>query len=300
MFSETKLRLSAERLREALDYRPETGLFYWRVSHGSASTGLQAGTQHDCGYSRICVDGVRYYAHSLAWLHVYGEYPIGEIDHKNRNPADNRIANLRQCSHAQNMCNATRRNPSGFKGVSRARSKWRATIGVNGRSIHLGTFSTPEEAAAAYDKAARLYHREFARTNEMLGLLPPQTGPGQSPGCVRVPDAVQRGSGFDAQTAATTAALRCARDTQGRNPPAAVYNAPPLTIMRPNRAPRGGAPSPRPGEARWHPCLPKPLPSRPSAIAGCAAGSTRPTAWASFCMSTAPTGMSKWAPSLTC
>jgi hypothetical protein len=36
---------------------------------------------------------------------------------------------------------------------------------------HIGLYSTPEKAAAAYDEAARLYHGEFARTNEMLGLL---------------------------------------------------------------------------------------------------------------------------------
>jgi HNH endonuclease len=177
MFSERKLRLSAERLRELLHYAPETGLFYWRVSRGSAGAGVQAGKSHSAGYVVIRIDRVNYYAHRLAWLHVHGEHPTGEIDHKNRNPADNSIANLRPSSHPENMRNVARYGSSGFKGVTRHSSKWRAVINVNGRKINLGVHSTPQEAAAAYDKAAREYHGEFATTNEMLGLLP------RSPDC---------------------------------------------------------------------------------------------------------------------
>ena len=55
----------------------------------------------------------------------------------------------------------------------------RGSLYVDGKRIYLGVFSTPEEAAAAYDKAARLHYGEFASTNEMLGLLPARdSGPG--------------------------------------------------------------------------------------------------------------------------
>src|SRR6516162_3869256 len=161
MFSEKKLGLSAERLRELLHYAPETGLFYWRVSRGSAGAGVQAGKGRSGGYVVIRIDGLVHYAHRLAWLYVHGEHPTREIDHKNQNPADNSIANLRQSSHAENMRNISRRNRSGFKGVYRHRSKWGAQICVNGKKIHLGSYSTPREAAEAYDKAARLHHGEF-------------------------------------------------------------------------------------------------------------------------------------------
>jgi hypothetical protein len=168
MVSELRRQLTAERLRELLIYAPETGRFYWRASRGSAAAGTEAGNADRDGYRVICIAGVRHFAHRLAWLHVHGEHPSREIDHRNGNRADNRIANLRESSRVQNARNATRRNPSGFKGVRRNRRKWRAEICVNGRRIYLGNYSTAEQAAEAYDKAARLYHGEFARTNAQI------------------------------------------------------------------------------------------------------------------------------------
>ena len=96
MPGELQLRLTAERLRELLSYSPETGLFYWRVSKGSVAAGTQAGNPGVRGYIVIRIDGVPHYAHRLAWLHVHGEHPTGEIDHRNNNRADNSISNLRQ------------------------------------------------------------------------------------------------------------------------------------------------------------------------------------------------------------
>ena len=169
MFGESKLRLTAERLRELLHYSPETGLFYWRVSRKGIAAGTEAGTSHVGGYRLICIDRIGHYAHRLAWLYVHGEHPSKEIDHRNGNPSDNRIANLRQSSRAQGARNvARRRNRSGFKGVYRCGRKWKAQIDVNGRKVYLGVFSTPEEAAEAYDTAARLHHGEFARTNAQI------------------------------------------------------------------------------------------------------------------------------------
>ena|SRR5438105_9984711 len=166
-----KSRLTAQRLRELLDYAPETGLFYWRVRRGCAGAGRQAGSLHTVGYRVIRVDGVTHLAHRLAWLHVHGDHPIAEIDHVNGNRMDNRITNLRQCSRGQNARNVTTRNACGFKGIYHRRSRWHAQISVNGRRTYLGSYENAEQAAAAYDSAARLHYDEFARTNETERML---------------------------------------------------------------------------------------------------------------------------------
>jgi len=131
--------------------------------------GRQAGSPAFGGYRSISVDGIRYSAHRLAWLHVHGEHPAGEIDHVNGDRSDDRIANLRPCSRRENAWNTRGRSASGFKGVYRAENctpKWHAKISVKGETLHLGSFDTKEEAAAAYDAAARRHHGEFARTND--------------------------------------------------------------------------------------------------------------------------------------
>jgi hypothetical protein len=89
------------------------------------------------------------------------------VDHKDRNGLNNTRSNLRICTKGQNQRNQgiRRDNTSGFKGVCRHRARWEAKIMLNGVKKHLGTFDTPEEAAKAYDKAARELHGEFAYLN---------------------------------------------------------------------------------------------------------------------------------------
>ena len=91
------------------------------------------------------------------------------VDHMNGDGLDNRRANLREATNAQNMANQrlSRRNTSGFKGVTWRKDKcrWQVQVGVAGRLKHLGYFDSAEEAARAYDAAAREYHGEFATLN---------------------------------------------------------------------------------------------------------------------------------------
>lgn len=91
------------------------------------------------------------------------------VDHCNADGLDNRRQNLRPATGTQNNANARRykNNQSGFKGVSfdRSRLRWHARIQVNGKSRHLGRFDTAEEAARAYDVAARELFGDYARPN---------------------------------------------------------------------------------------------------------------------------------------
>ncbi len=157
----TKTTLTAERLREVLDYSPETGRFAWLKSTGAAPAGAEAGGVSSTGYVRIAIFGKRYQAHQLAWLHHYGEWP-GELDHINGNKADNRIANLRKALRNENLQNqrkAHSNNKAGILGVSLTkRGRYVVVIQSGGERKYIGSYSAPEEAEAAYLKAKSEIH----------------------------------------------------------------------------------------------------------------------------------------------
>lgn len=157
--------LSAERLREVLNYDPETGVFAWkaptsyRVKVGSFA-GRQPGRNH---YPRITIDYQTHGTHRLAWLYVHGVWPSGEIDHVNGDRSDSRIANLRDVPSFVNMQNqrkAHSRNASGLLGVwfDKRTKQWASSISRRGRKQFLGRFATPEAAHAAYLSAKRGLH----------------------------------------------------------------------------------------------------------------------------------------------
>lgn len=111
--------------------------------------------------------GKRLYLHRFLMDAQRGRY----VDHKNGNGLDNRRGNLRDCSQSQNMANMAKWKvgPSGFRGVffdHRGRKKpWSASLTCAGKKQYLGCYQTAEEAAHAYDNAARKVFGEFARTN---------------------------------------------------------------------------------------------------------------------------------------
>ena len=163
------MTLSADDVRSILDYNQETGIFTWKIrARSTRPVGSVAGCfrkQH--GDIVIGIKGKIYLAHRLAWLWVHGSWPNHDIDHINGNSFDNRIANLRLASNAQNQANRRRnkgkRVPKGVRATPNG--KFQARISVSKRQIHLGTFVTEQAAADAYMRAAKQHYGNFARAS---------------------------------------------------------------------------------------------------------------------------------------
>lgn len=99
------------------------------------------------------------------------------VDHINGDGLDNRRANLRVCSYAENLRNAfktKRATSSQFKGVcwNKSSKRWQANIYIESRLRHLGNFNDEREAALAYNLAATKHFGEFARVNSVSPFLP--------------------------------------------------------------------------------------------------------------------------------
>lgn len=156
--------LTQARLKEVLHYDPETGLFRWKMKYPRAKA--IAGSKGKDGETIIKIDYVKYRANRLAYLYMFGNWPVHEVDHKDTDNTNNALVNLRPARRSQNQANthASKRNKSGFKGVTTHKRGFVARIGVNKKTIYLGLFYTPAEAHAAYVQAANLCFGEFARS----------------------------------------------------------------------------------------------------------------------------------------
>ena len=161
MLTTSEKSLTAERLRELLAYDLETGVFTWRVRKAQHIKAGSVAGYTTRGYVAIMIDGYSFRAHRLAWLYVNGVFPTAEIDHVNGMKADNRIVNLRSVGRSENLQNQARArsdNRSGYLGVKSHQGNFQARITIDGKSRHIGTFATPEEAHAAYVNAKRQLH----------------------------------------------------------------------------------------------------------------------------------------------
>lgn len=104
-----------------LRYDSDTGDFVWLTQKSNCiMVGSKAGCLRKTGYIEISLDGRLYFAHRLAWLYNFNNFPKEQIDHINGNRSDNRLANLREVSRAENMRNIKMQsnNTSGLTGVN--------------------------------------------------------------------------------------------------------------------------------------------------------------------------------------
>ncbi len=163
--TKTNSTLTHERLLELVHYDPDTGVFTRLRDTKKNKAGTICETSHGkTGYTLIFLGQERYFAHRLAWFYVYRTWPKCEIDHKDRDPHNNRIDNLRDVSRSENTHNRVRPQPhnkTGLLGVKKHRNSFHARITVSKIEIHLGAFRTPEEAHAAYLAAKRKFHSGY-------------------------------------------------------------------------------------------------------------------------------------------
>lgn len=147
-----------------ISYDPETGIFRWTVSEPGVSAGKVAGSLTKYGYWVVKLERKQYRAHRLAWFIAHGVWPIGEVDHINGDRLDNRLANLRivdRAGNSQNQLRAHRDNRScGLLGVTwnKQHGKWQAKLQARKKRHHVGYFSDPEAAHAAYLEAKAVMH----------------------------------------------------------------------------------------------------------------------------------------------
>lgn len=162
--------LTLERLKEIIDYNPESGIFIAKIRRSHCQKGDVVGCNYGDGYMRTAIDGRDYLLHRLAWFYVYGQMPK-MIDHINGDRGDNRIENLRIADYHINARNSCRKTNSSarFKGISwhKVSKKWQVQIRCGGELIPLGYFDDDTEAAFNYDLASLKYHREYGKRNFM-------------------------------------------------------------------------------------------------------------------------------------
>jgi len=152
--------------KDHLSYDPLTGVMTWaKKPNRNIPLGRSVGKANSWGHISFGHFGHTYMVHRVAWLLTFGNWPVGQIDHINGDPADNRLENLRDVDQSTNMENkrhAHSNNKSGFLGVRidprKRQQKYKANIKVKGKSRTIGRFYTAEEAHEAYLQAKRLLH----------------------------------------------------------------------------------------------------------------------------------------------
>ena len=138
-------------LAQHFTYVPETGDVLWVGTGKHRPAGVACGSLDKEGYLRVRFQSKQIACHRLAWALFHGEWPKGLIDHINRNPADNRIENLRVVTDEQNSTNRVHKNRHGLRGIAKLPSgRWQAQANIGGVSKYLGTHATKEAAHDAY------------------------------------------------------------------------------------------------------------------------------------------------------
>lgn len=166
MKSAKEKKLSAAWLRENMAYDSATGEFWWTKPGFGRTVGKRIGSRmwsKGKSYIAMKINGEVYYAHRVAWLYHYGEWPKGFVDHIDEDRTNNAIENLRLATPAENAARRrTTRSIAPSRGVFPHGPGFVARIHFRGRRHYLGYFPTAQAAQAAYEAKAKEIHGEFA------------------------------------------------------------------------------------------------------------------------------------------
>lgn len=155
--------ISADDVRRLLCYDDSSGILKWVNPHpdsrGMAGRAVSAVSKS--GYVVITINRVKYQAHRIIWLYVYGEMPPEFIDHINGIKTDNRICNLRLASRSQNGMNSKYRgNLSGHKNVYPNKGGFLVRI-RSGGIAHQKWFKSIDDAVKCAKHLREIHHGEF-------------------------------------------------------------------------------------------------------------------------------------------
>ena len=156
-----------EIINELFTYCPQTGVLTRAISTASnARAGDTVGSVDRYGYLRARAMGAEYKVHRIIWKIIHGIEPIGEIDHIDGNPANNRADNLRLASRRENAHNTRlfRNNTSGHKGISWnvTSKRWDARLAMGGGIVFRGRYVELQDAIEAVKEARKTNHKGFA------------------------------------------------------------------------------------------------------------------------------------------
>lgn len=132
--------LDHNRLLELFTYEPETGKFLRNSTKGGQKKGSIAGSiDPSTGYIKISVDNKSYRAHRLAWFYVYKRWPNDQVDHIDRNRANNAIENLREVDNRENQNNSS--NSTEHPNIYQIGNKYMVMFKINTVNKYFGIYS---------------------------------------------------------------------------------------------------------------------------------------------------------------
>lgn len=155
------MAITSHEVNNLLSYNPSNGyLIFRKTRRGGKRVGERAGCVNNHGYRQLKINYKLYKEHNIIWLMVNGNLPPDGfyIDHINGIKDDNRISNLRLCTHQQNCFNRGNGKNYYFNG-----NGYTVDFKIDGKSKNYGSFKTEEEAIMVAKQIRNELHGDFNR-----------------------------------------------------------------------------------------------------------------------------------------